>query len=94
MTPTTTEIITQYLDNSGYQTLEQAKLYQQAIRQLIIKRPKETIIDGQKIAFDISILRDELNRVNQFVDQKQMEAASAQGNDGHSRTYDLRNIRD
>jgi hypothetical protein len=77
MTPTTNEIIVQYLDNSGYKTLEQAELFQQAIRQL-----------------DINILRDELNRVNRFVDQKQAEASAVQGNNGFSRTYDLRNLRD
>lgn len=94
MTPTTNEIIVQYLDNSGYKTLEEAVLFQQAIRQLIIKRPKSTMIDGQKIEFDINILRDELNRVNRYVDQKQAEASAAQGNNGFSRTYDLRNLRD
>ena len=83
------EVTLQYLDNCSYADLASAKLYQEALRQLAILRPKSTLIDGNKVEFDMTIIASELSRVNNYVDG-QVASSSASG----SRVYDMSQMRD
>ncbi len=88
-----TEAVQSYIDNAGYQTLEQAELYQAAIRVLVVLRPQTATIGGESISFNGGVLASELDRVSQFIRSKQV-AAGTGGRDTRVRTYDHSSLRD
>lgn len=64
------DIVSQYVDSSLYDvdnSLPMARLFIQACRILLIKRPKSISTDGVSTQFDPAQIRAELERANAFV---------------------------
>lgn len=82
-------VVEQYVDNIAYTNACGCQLFLSAARELLLRRPKKTVIDGQTVEFDPKTIQDQINGANRWLASQ----ANATNPSSGAQYYDLSRIR-
>lgn len=79
-------VIEQYVNSISYANVASAKLFIAAGRELLVRRPQKTVVDGQVLEFDQKVIAAQVEEAERWVTSMANANASV-------RFYDQSNIR-
>jgi len=82
-------VIEQYVDNIAYTTVSGVQLFLSAAKELLLRRPKKTVIDGQQMEFDQQVIQSQIQDAERWLASQ----ASAMNPNSGARYYDQSRIR-
>lgn len=82
-------VVEQYVDNIAYTNASGCQLFLSAARELLLRRPKKTLIDGQVIEFDQQVIQNQINDAQRWIASQ----ANATNPNSGAQYYDQSRIR-
>lgn len=82
-------VVEQYVDNIAYTNVSGCQLFLSAAQELLLRRPKKTMIDGQVIEFDQQVIRDQIDSAKRWIASQ----ANATNPNSGAQYYDVSRIR-
>ena len=82
-------VVEQYVDNIAYINAPGCQLFLSAARELLLRRPKKTMIDGQVVEFDQQAIQNQINDAQRWLASQ----ANATNPNSGAQYYDVSRIR-
>jgi len=82
-------VVEQYVDNIAYTSSSGCQLFLSAARELLLRRPKKTMIDGQIVEFDQQVIQNQVNDAQRWLSSQ----ANATNPNSGAQYYDVSRIR-